>query len=124
MDAGRDSPPADRQEAQAEHAVGAELLEHAAHEGSAPLTAGCRGEEAVCSPFLLVELDERGQLAQRIARLDQLDLAGRGGPPNLAPDLVAMLLFQRLEILLEGDALGQRKDGTDVFAFDVQSPAA
>ena len=51
------------------------------------------------------------------------DLPDRLGPPDLAPDLVALLLAQRREVAVHVRAGGQRHDRADVLALDVERPA-
>src|SRR4051812_12156954 len=76
-----------------------------------------------------MELDERLEVGERLGGLDELDRPGGLGPVDLAPDLVALLLAEgREEVVDRGAAaLGaprrQRRDGTDVLGLEVEGPA-
>ena len=97
VDPGRDPPAADRQERQAERAVRPVELEQAAEEDPALAPARRVREEAVGAPALLVEVDERVEVGERVGRVVEADLADGLGAADLAPDLVALLLAERRE---------------------------
>ena len=123
MDPGGDPALADGQEREAEVAVGAVLLEQAAEEDPRRVAAGRRREESVVAPPALVEVDEGLEVRERVGRVGQPDLAARFRPPDLAPDLVAILLAERREVAVEVDAGRQVDDRADVLALDVERPA-
>ena len=107
VDARRDPPAADGQEAEVERPVRPEQLEQATEEDPALGAARCRREEAVRAPALLVEVDERLELGDRVVRVLEADLADRLGAADLAPDLVALLLAERRR----GTSRGPRRRG-------------
>ncbi len=123
VDPRRDPPAADREEREADRAVGAGQLEQPADEDPALVPAGGRREEAGRAPAPLVEVDERLEVADGIGRVVEADLADRLGPADLAPDLVALLLAERREVAVEVDAVRQRHDRAHVLALDVERPA-
>ena len=53
----------------------------------------------------------------------QRDLADGLGAADLAPDLVALLLAERREVVVDVGAVGQGHDRADVLALDVERPA-
>ena len=70
-----------------------------------------------------MEVDERFEVGQGRGGGFETDLAGRLGPTNLAADLVALLLVERREEVIERAAHRQGHHGTDVLALDVERPA-
>ena len=122
MDAGRDPPAADGQERQP-RALGAGQLEQPPEEDPALRPARRVGEEAGRSPLLLVQVDERVEIGERVADVLQADLTDRLGPADLAPDLVALLLAERREVVVHRGADRQVDDRADVLALHVERPA-
>ena len=102
-DAGRDPPAGDGQEVQLDRPVVAEQLEEATEEGPALVAARRRREEPLGAPALLVQVDERVQVADGIGGSLEADRAGGLRPAQLAADLVALLLVERPEVALEVD---------------------
>ena len=101
VDPGRDPPAADRQERQAQRPVRPVELEQAPEEDPALGAARRVREEAVGAPVLLVQVDERLEVGERVGRVVEADLADRLGPADLAPDLVALLLAERREVVVD-----------------------
>ena len=58
---------------------------------------GVAGKSPSSPQRALVEVDEGVEVGDRVGRLDELDLARGLGAPDLAPDLVALLLAERRE---------------------------
>ena len=77
------------------------MLEQAPEEGAALGAARRRREEPVRAPFLLVQVDERVEVAERVGRTLQAHLAGCFGAPDLSANLVALLLAEPPEVALE-----------------------
>ena len=90
--------------------VGAEQLEQAADEHPAlRRRPACRGNRPSVAPAALVEVDEGVEVGERVGRVVERDLARRLGAADLAPDLVALLLAERAEVVVDRRALGQRR---------------
>ena len=98
-------------------------LEEAAKEDPALVPARRRREEPFGAPALLVEVDERVQVADGIGGALQANLAGGLGPADLAARLVAFLLVERPEVGLEVDPRRQGDDGADLLALANHRPA-
>ena len=89
-------PPTDRNDSRNGPSVAVELEQ--APEQDPTLGATRRlGEEAVGAPLLLVQDDERLEVRERVGGIVEPDLPDGLGPPDLAPDLVALLLAERGE---------------------------
>ena len=82
-DPGGDPPAADREEREPQRVAGAEQLEQAAEEHPALLAARRVGEQPVDAPALLVEVDERLEVRERVGasrRARPRPRPPRGGP--------------------------------------------
>ena len=123
MDPGGDPPATDRQERQPERSVRPVELEQPTEEDPALGAARRVGEEPVGAPALLVQVDERLEVGERVGRIVEADRPDRLRAADLAPDLVALLLAERGEVLLHVGAGRQRHDRADVLALDVERPA-
>src|SRR4051794_30990855 len=101
MHPSRDPLATDGQERQPDRPVRAVELEQALEQDAALGAARGVGEQAVGAPPLLMEVDERLEVGKGVGRVLQTDLPDRLGPTDLAPDLVAILLAETPEEVVD-----------------------
>ena len=119
---GRNSPPSDTEEVQFDDSHWCAIFEEAGEEAPAGGPAFGRREQAVLAPALLVQVDELVQVAQRVGRTLQSNLARVRGAADLAANLVAVLLAQRPQVALEVQAGRELQDRADLLALADHRP--
>ena len=123
MEPCRDAPATHREECQVGWPVRAEELEQAADEAPALVAAGRGWEQPVIAPAGLVQVDERVEVGERVARDIEPDLALALRAAELAADLVALLLVEGGEEAVEVGAVRDDRHGADVLALLRHVPA-
>jgi hypothetical protein len=122
MDPGGDPPVPDRQEREPQRPVRSMEFEQAAEQDPALRPARRVGEEPVGAPALLVQVDERFEIGQRVGRIVEAHGSDSLRAPYLAADLVTFLLAECAEKSVHIRPVGQRHDRADVLALHVERP--